>query len=76
MLITRDRHIQTNRREIEAVREHDARMVRLVGKEASSTFAQLEILMCRWRDVLHCLESPGPFIFAASRTAFSPVSLT
>lgn len=75
MIITRDRHIQSNRREIDAVREHGARMITLVGSEAISTFAQLEIVLCRWRDIERRLEEPGPFIYAASRTSLREVAL-
>jgi len=75
LIITRDSMIQVHRREILAVREHGARMVALAGSDAKSTFDQLEILMCRWRDVLRCLEHDGPFICTATRTRFRPVSL-
>jgi hypothetical protein len=75
LIITRDRRIRTQPREIKAVLDHGARMVRLVGSDSVGTFSQLELLMCRWRDVLKCLEEPGPFIYAASRTSFRSVSL-
>lgn len=42
LIITRDRAIQDNRREIEAVRASRARMVTLAGGEAVGTFQQLE----------------------------------
>jgi hypothetical protein len=74
LIITRDRHIQI--REIDAVRDHGARMVSLVGAEAIGTFDQIEVLMCRWRDVLGCLDQQGPFIYAATRTAFRSVDLS
>jgi hypothetical protein len=73
LAITRDWHIQV--REIDAVRDYGARLVSLVGTEAIGTFAQLEVLMCRWRDVLGCLDEQGPFIYAMSRTSFRSVSL-
>lgn len=50
-------------------------MVALSGDEARSTFAQLEVLMCRWRNVVGCLDQQGPFIYSATRTSFRPVSL-
>jgi hypothetical protein len=51
LIITRDRHIQDHRAEIEAVRSSGARMINLAGEEAVNTFAQLEVLMCQWRYV-------------------------
>lgn len=68
LIITRDRAIQDNRREIEAVRDSGARMVTLVGKEAIDTFQQLEVLMCNWRAIEAKLQEAGPFIYAATRT--------
>jgi hypothetical protein len=75
LVITRDSKIQLRRREIQAVREHGARMVALAGDEAKSTFAQMEVLMCRWRNVVGCLDQQGPFIYSATRTSFRRVSL-
>jgi hypothetical protein len=68
LIITRDRAIQDNRREIEAVRGSGARMVTLAGKEAVGTFQQLEVLMCNWRAIEAKLQETGPFIYAATRT--------
>jgi PIN like domain len=75
LIITRDSKIQIRRREILAVRESGARMVALAGDDAISSFDQLEVLMCRWRDVLRCLDKDGPFIYSATRTSFRPVPL-
>jgi hypothetical protein len=75
LIITRDSKIQIHRREITAVREHGARMVTIVGDEAGGTFAQLEIIMCQWRNILDCLNQAGPFIYAATRTRFRDVPL-
>jgi hypothetical protein len=76
LIITRDRHIQAHRLEIQAVREHGARMVALNGEDASSVFAQLEVVMCRWRDIeRHAVEVP-PFIYSATRTAMRAIPLT
>jgi hypothetical protein len=35
----------------------------------------LEVVMCRWRDITDCLDREGPFVYAASRTAFERVPL-
>jgi PIN like domain len=77
LIITRDSKIQLRRREINAVREHSARMVALSGTEAYSTFDQLEILMCQWRAIVRCLDQKGPFIYSANRTGrLRPVDLS
>jgi hypothetical protein len=68
LVITRDRAIQDNRREIEAVRGSGARMVTLAGREAIGTFQQLEVLMCNWRAIEAKLQETGPFIYTATRT--------
>ncbi|PSK90182.1 hypothetical protein CLV63_12311 [Murinocardiopsis flavida] len=75
LIVTRDSMIQNHTREVNAVREHGARMVALSGVEAVGTFAQLELIMCRWQNILRCLDEPGPFIYAATRTKFRPVPL-
>jgi len=51
-------------------------MVVLVGEETRSTFAQLEVVMSRWRDILRALDEPGPFIYAATRTSLRTVPQT
>jgi hypothetical protein len=51
-------------------------MIALAGKEATSTWTQLEVLMCQWRAIERQLDKPGPFILTATRTALKPVSLT
>lgn len=75
IIITRDRHIQEHRAEIQAVRDSSARMVVLAGREAVDTFQQLEVLMCQWRRITALLSRPGPWIFTATRTSFNEVSL-
>jgi hypothetical protein len=75
MIITRDRQIQHHLAEIRAVKEFGARMVALAGKEARNTFDQLEIVMCRWRDVTGCADELGPFIYTATRTTFRKIDL-
>lgn len=75
LILTRDRHIQEHRLEIQAVREHRARMIALTGADAGSVFAQLEVVMCRWRDIERCACQPAPFIYSATRTTLRPVSL-
>ena len=76
LIITQDSAIQDNRREIEAVRDSNARMIALTGADATDTFSQLEVLMRNWRAIEVKLDEAGPFIYAATRTAaLRPVSL-
>lgn len=75
LIITRDRHIQDHRAEIEAVRSSGARMVNLAANEAMGTFAQLELLMCQWRRISELLTRKGPFIYSATRTTLRPIPL-
>ncbi|HWG99649.1 MAG TPA: hypothetical protein VNV66_10060 [Pilimelia sp.] len=75
LIITRDRHIQEHHLEIAAVRDHRARMVALTASDAGSVFAQLEVVMSRWRDIERCLFESPPFIYAATRTTMRKISL-
>lgn len=75
LIITRDRHIQDHRAEINAVRESGARMVTLAGNEAVTPFAQLEVVMCQWRRIEAILAEAAPFIYSATRTTFRKVPL-
>ncbi len=75
LIITRDGKIQEHRRELAAVRENGARMVALDTSQAYGTFEQLEIVMCRWRQITDLLEHAGPFIYVASRTRLRRVPL-
>ena len=73
LIVSRDRHINQHPAEIAAVRDHGAKMVVLTAEDARSTFAQLEVVMCRWRDIERLVDQPGPFIYAATRTRLTPV---
>lgn len=75
LIITRDRHIQEHRAEIEAVRLGGARMVTLTGRDAIDTFHQMEALMCQWRNIWALLPRQGPFIFSVTRTTFCELPL-
>lgn len=68
LIITRDKEIPGNRVEIDAVRDHGAKMVNLASRDAVNTWAQLEVLMTRWREIEALVDQPGPFIHIASRT--------
>lgn len=75
LIVTRDSHIKDHRAEIAAVREHGARMIVLAGSEARDTWTQLEVVMCQWRAIEGCLDQPGPFIYAATRTKLRKIDL-
>lgn len=75
LILTRDRRIRDHRAEIAAVRESGARLVTLTAREAGSVWAQLELLLCRWRAIEECKTKPGPFILRATRTSLTPVPL-
>lgn len=68
LVITRDKEIQGNRAEIGAVRNNGAKVVKLASQDAKNTWAQLEVLMTRWRELEALVDQQGPFIFIASRT--------
>jgi homogentisate 1,2-dioxygenase len=75
LIITRDRRIQDHTAEIAAVKAHKARLITLSSVEATTKFAQLEIVMCRWRDIERRAELPGPFICRATRSQLSPLDI-
>jgi hypothetical protein len=76
LIITRDRHIQDNRAEIETVRIYGAKVVNLASEDASTTWTQLEVFMTQWRRIERLADEPGPFIYIASRTgAFRSIDL-
>jgi uncharacterized protein with PIN domain len=75
LIITRDRRIQERTAEIAAVRRHRARLVTLSSDEAKGKFAQLELVMCRWRDIERCRTEDGPFIYRATRTRLTPIDI-
>lgn len=75
LIITRDSRIQEHRAEIAAVRDSNAKMVALTGKDARTTWAQLEVFMCQWRAIEQIADESGPFIWRTTRTAMSAVKL-
>jgi len=44
-------------------------MIALAGRDALTTFDQLEILMLNWRAIERKLNETGPFIYSTTRTA-------
>lgn len=69
LIITRDSAIQRYRAELAAVRDNGARMVALAGRDATNTWAQLELFMTQWRAIEALTHQHGPFIYTATRMA-------
>lgn len=76
LIVTRDSKIQSHRAEVGAVREHDARMVALAGRDAVDTWHQLEVFMSQWRSIERLTDQPGPFIYTVTRTAIQAIDLS
>jgi len=76
LIITRDRRIQEKRAEINAIRDHGAKMLNFASDDAGSTRGQPEVFMTRWREIEALVNAPGPFIYVISRTGrFRPIDL-
>jgi hypothetical protein len=75
LIITRDSKIMENPNEIAAVREHKAKMVALNQADARTKWGQLELFMTQWRRIDELTAERGPFIWRASRTVMTPISL-
>lgn len=75
LIITRDSAIQENRAEINAVRDSGAKMIALNGNDAIHPWDQLGIIVRRWSRIETALTTPGPFIYAVSRTSWRKVPL-
>jgi len=75
LIVARDSKIIENLNEIAAVRESNAKMVALNQRDAETKWGQLEVFMAQWRRIEALIPEPGPFIWRASRTAMTPISL-
>jgi hypothetical protein len=42
-------------------------MLNLASADAGGTWDQLEVFMCRWREIDALVDQPGPFIYVISR---------
>ena len=74
--ISRDAQISRRIAELEAVVQHRARLVVLSSADAGTVWGQLEVLMGQWRRIQQLVGLPGPFIYRASRTQLTPMSLS
>jgi hypothetical protein len=75
VIITRDRHIESRPAEADAVFLAGAKMFTIGAREQLTVWDQLEIVCCRWRDIVQLSDSQGPFIYRITRTACTPVKL-
>jgi hypothetical protein len=75
IILTRDHQIQSHRSEIDAVREHAARMVAISSTDPLGTFGQLEVIIVHWRKIEALIAREGPFIYAATRASFKAIKL-
>lgn len=53
--------------------DNGARMVAIASDDGATKWGQLEVFMNQWRAIEKLLDRPGPFIYAASRTALTAV---
>lgn len=70
-IITRDKKIRAKQAERDAVLRYRAKVFTLVSKENMNNWGQLEIFMCRWRDIENLGSEKGPFIYALYRTSIN-----
>lgn len=75
VIISRDSHIASRPGEIDAVRQHGARLIVLSGKDARGPWEQLEILMAQWRRIEVLADKSGPWIYSATRTRLDLVQI-
>lgn len=74
LIITRDANIRVHRAEINTVIANGARLVALASQDANSKWTQLELVMTQWRAIEKLADLPGPFVYAAYRTALTPIT--
>lgn len=73
IIITRDKRIRDRPAERQAVLDYGAKIFTIVGTGNLDKWAQLEILMPRWRDIEKYGSEKGPFIYDVYRTTTSRV---
>lgn len=67
-IVTRDRHIRTRLREIQAVRQSGARIFAVSQSGQLNRWDLLEVIVSRWRDMEETVRSTrGPWIFTVTR---------
>jgi hypothetical protein len=73
LILTRDSNIQQHSAEISAVVDNHGRMVALSSIDATTVWAQLEVVMTQWRRLEELADLPGPFIYTATRSSLRKV---
>jgi hypothetical protein len=71
LIITRDSRIQDRPAELAAVRDNSAKMVALSGRDATTTWNQLEVPFTQWRAIDPLSTKDGPFISRPHDPAFA-----
>lgn len=74
IILTKDRHIRDRPAEAAAVIENAAKVFAITtSREQLTVWGQLEVVMCRWRDIERLGEPPGPFIYGMTRSSIRPL---
>jgi hypothetical protein len=68
VVITRDRHIRHRPAERAALTGSKARHITLDARKQLDRWGQLEIVVTQWRAIEQLAETPGPWVYSASRT--------
>jgi hypothetical protein len=72
LIITRDRAIWRQLRELEAVVDSRARLVTISGEDDLRRFDLLHITLKWWTRIEAVRDEPGPLVYTATRTSFQP----
>ncbi len=75
LIISRDNQTRNHVAERQSVLDHGARMVLLWPRDADTKWGQLEVLMNQWLKIKALLTHEGPFMYRASRTAFTELDI-
>jgi hypothetical protein len=74
LIVTRDTNISKHTAEISAVLACGAKLAALASPDACNKWAQLEVLMTRWRDLEKLVDLPGPFVYEVYRTKLTKLA--
>ncbi len=72
-IITRDKRIERKPAERQAIIDHGARLFAITSTDQLTKWAQLEIVMSRWRDIELLARKPGPTMFALTYSGYRQV---
>lgn len=75
-IITRDIHIESRLREKRIVLQSGARVFAITTHEGQlDKWGLLEVVVTQWRQIEAIAETPGPYIYALTRTSLSRIKL-